>query len=572
MSYVKNIYWIILFTCYSVLLNAQIPANNGKKVSFALNGNIGTSANFYSSNESVETRPSYSWNAYGNFTAKMGDIVMPFSFVVNQYGHSNKSPFFQAGLSPTYKWAKLHIGDRYMQFSPLIFEGQTFRGAGLELTPKQFRFAAFYGRLNKAVDEDNSINNFRAPQYSRKGYGAKIGYGNSSRFIDLIYFHAKDDSSSASFVNTNAKKFNPARDNAVLGVSAKLTLFKKMVFLADLASSGLTQDLSAEKKISDSGVTQLTKFMSNFITYNNSSVAAFAGQSSLIYNSLNFTSNLSYRRVEPQFKSLGTPYLVSDQELISWTNYVSLAMGRFNISTVLSQQHDNLDKNLAAGIRTLLGTVFISAMIDTNFSVNFGYSGYDFRNKAGTQPLTDTNLLHQQISQFSLNPGYNFSRGYKLHYISANLSYSILDDKNRFTSSQTSNNNLSASLNYTMALVKKFCSFSVSGIYSRYKQDITSYNSYGGIIGSSLQLLKNRNLNIQGNVGFYFNRFNSGISQRNITYSLSAGYRLKNHSFNVFANYIYTPPDPINDIISKRAPYAVATKNLAGGISYIHVF
>jgi hypothetical protein len=570
MCCVKNISLVILAGCCGFVLCGQAQDNVVKKNPFVIRGNLGASANFYSSNELIATRPSYAWNTYGNFTATTGDVIIPFSFVLNQY--SDHSPYFQGGLSPAYKWAKLHLGDRYLPFSPLVFEGQSFRGAGIELTPKHFRFMAFYGNLNRAVDQDTAINNFRAPQYSRKGYGAKIGYGNSSNFIDLSYFHATDDSSSASFVIPNGKKFNPAKDNAVFGASAKLTLFKKLIVLADVAASGLTQDLSAEDRISDSGTTNLMKVMNNFITDNNSSVAGFAGQTSLIYNSLNFNTNLSYRRVEPQFKSLGTPYLVSDQELISWTNYLSLGMGKFAVSTVLSQQHDDLDKNLPTEIKTLFGSAFINWIIDSNFSAGLGYSGYDFRNKAGTQSLKDSTTLHQLVSQFNLNPGYHFTRGYKLHYISATMNYSVLNDKNRFTSSRTNNDNLSASLNYTLGLIKKYCSFSGSAIYSNYKQDTTSYNSYGGILGASLQLLKNRNLNIQGNVGFYFNKFNSGNSQQNVTYSFSAGYLLKRHSFNAFANYIYTPPNNINAIISKNATYAVASKNLAGGITYIYVF
>jgi hypothetical protein len=73
---------------------------------------------------------------------------------------------------------------------------------------------------------------FRFPQYSRKGYGIKIGVGNSSRYLDVIYFHAKNDSNSASVVNRN---FIRAQENAVLGSSFKLTMLKKkMIFTGDM--------------------------------------------------------------------------------------------------------------------------------------------------------------------------------------------------------------------------------------------------------------------------------------------------------------------------------------------------
>jgi hypothetical protein len=100
-----------------------------------------------------------------------------------------------------------------------------------------------------------------------------------------------------------------------------------------------------------------------------------------------------------------------------------------------------------------------------------------------------------------------------------------------------------------------------------------SYTSNGATFGTSAQLLKNKNLNFQGNFGYYLNRFNNDNKQKNISYSGSAGYRARHHAFTLFANYVYTPPNnPINEAINKNFPYAVATKNFAGGISYNYSF
>ena len=554
------------------LLKAQrLPASGPSP--FVLKGSLGTSASFYSSNEAVYTRPSFAWNVYGNFIAKIDQVTMPFSFITNQYNNSREPVYIQAGASPTYKWAKLHIGDRYMQFSPLIFEGQNFRGVGLELNPGKFRFGAFYGRLNKAINEDTSQKSFRLPQYSRTGYGVKIGYGTSSGFIDLIYFHAKDDSSSASFVNPLSQSTTTAGENAVLGLSVKTTILKKLVLSADLAASGLTQDLSKGKGNTDSSENNVTKLMGHFVTHNATTVGNYAGQASVVFTTTGFNTNLGYRRVQPDFKSFGTPFVLNDVELLSWVNYFSLANGRVNINTSLSDQHNNLEKKLETELQTLTGSVFVNAVIGTNLNLNLGYYGYSFKNKAGILSLNDTNRMQQQISQITFNPSYNLAKGYKLHYISANINISWLDDKNRFTSPQTDSRNLSASLNYTLALANKFCSLSINGIYSRYKQgDTTSYDSYGTIVGASAQLLKSRSLNIQGNIGYILSHFNTRASQSNITYTVNASYRKRGHSFSLYGNYVYTPPNTINDRINKTIPYAVATKNLAGGVSYAYTF
>jgi hypothetical protein len=276
--------------------------------------------------------------------------------------------------------------------------------------------------------------------------------------------------------------------------------------------------------------------------------------------------------VQPDFKSFGTPFVLNDVELISWNNNLSLGSGRVNINTNLADQHNNLENKLATTLQTLTGSIFVNAIIGTNLNLNLGYYGYNFKNKAGTAALTDSAKMQQQIDQITFTPSYTIARGFKLHYISASINFSSLNDGNRITSRQTDSKNMYASLNYTLALTNKFCSFSIGGNYSNYKQDSTSYDSYGGVIGASAQLLKRRNLNVQGNVGYVLSHFNTGMSQRNITYTVSSSYRMKNHSFTLYANYVYTPPNAINDRINKIAPYAVATKNLAGGISYAYTF
>ena len=574
MSSVKNICCGIICLCYLQCAEAQNNQNNIKK-KFSIRGQIGASSNFYTSNETVYTRPSFAWNANGNFVAKVNQVDLPFSFVVTQHNKSNSPAHIQFGMTPTYKWAKLHLGYRYINFSPLTYGGQTFKGVGIELNPKQFRFAAFYGRLNKSFNEDTGRGHLRAPQYSRRGYGFKIGIGNSSRFLDVIYFHSKDDSSSA----YNIKKSIRPQENAVLGSSFKLTILKKLTWTGDMAISGLIQDLSSNRSNLDSSNKGLRKFMNKFLPDNAGTLAAYAGQSSLSYYSTKFNSSLSYRRVQPNFKSLGTPYLLNDIELITLGDYFSLAKGKLNIATNLSHQHNNLDKSRPIELQTQVGNINISAMFRQNFSVNLNFSGYNLKQKNGNPEipdslrLSDTVLLKQRVSQLNIAPSYYITKENRIHFISGNISLQSLKDKNPTTAARTNSNNLSASASYTLSLIKQAVSFSLNYLFSRYKQESNSYNSNGVTLGTSAQLLKNKNLNLSGNVGYYSNKFSNTGTQKNYSYSANVGYNLKRHSFNLFANYVYSRPNnEIINAVNKTFPYAVATKNVAGGISYSYTF
>lgn len=574
MCYTKNCCCLLVILTVGTGLQAQ------EKNKFKATGNIGVSTNFYSSNEPdiLYSRPSYAWNAYGSVVIKAGAFSMPVSFVMNQYDKSNSSPNIQIGASPTYKWAKLHLGYRYIPFSPLTFDGQSFRGVGVELNPKLFRFAAFYGKLNKAVNEDTFRRAFRTPQYSRTGYGVKIGIGNQSSFFDIIYFHAKDDITSVLFVTDSAKRyFGRAQENTVLGTSFRISIAKKLILAGDAAASGLTQDLSSNKIPIDSAFQykKLAEFISKLLPYNSSTIASFAGQSSLSYYSRYFNTSVNYRRVQPDFKSLGTPYMINDIELISWANNISVWNGKFNVSTSLAQQHNNLNKKLNNEFHTQVATVNINTILGQHFNLNLNYSGYDVKQKpARMLSVIDSNSIQQQIAQFYINPSYNFTKGNKIHYINGTIGFSTLNDKNSKTSQFANSNNLSSSLSYTLAFTNNPLSFSINPSYSLYKQNTNSYKTYGATVGSSVQLFKKKSLNLQGTVGYFLNHYNNNNDQKNITYSLNAGYNLGKHSFSLFANYVYTPPNNINNTIDKivnanrNIPYGVSTKNLYGGVSY----
>jgi hypothetical protein len=558
-------YLLSICICFGYSQNIE---NIGKQKPFVIHGSMGASGSYYASNEPTATRPPWSWNLYGNFTPVVYGISMPVSFVLNQYGNSYTQPFGQFGISPTYKWATLHLGYRTIQMSPMVFDGQSFRGVGLELKPKLLRFAAFYGKLNRKVNEDTSSGRYSQPQFSRIGYGIKLGIGNDARFFDLIYFHAKDDSSSVKIINKN--KIH-SQENTVIGSSFKLTFIKKIIWTGDIAISGITDDLSSPKNDSvTSGFAE--KFFAKLMPFRTSTSVNIGGQTALNIVLKEYNTTLGYRRVQPNFKSLGTPYMLNDIELINWMNNFNLMQGKLNINTSVSNQHNNLKKDLTSQMNTFVSNLNVNALITQQLNVNLNYSGYLLNQKDGTIALTDSTRLNQQVHQLGLMPSYSIFNSTKSHTISASVNYMLLDDKNPVTAPFTSSNNLSASLNYTLGLSKKGMNFTISGLYNQYIQDTNHYSSYGVNLGSSAQFLKNKNLNVQATAGYMINKSTYANTQSNLTFSGSIGYRKQKHSLSLFANYVYTPYNPINNVIAKALSQVVASKNFMGGLTYNYSF
>src|SRR5690625_7751885 len=57
----------------------------------------------------------------------------------------------QIGLSPSWRWITLHLGDFSRGYSPYTLEGTRLRGAGIDLTPGIFTFSVQGGRAQRTV-------------------------------------------------------------------------------------------------------------------------------------------------------------------------------------------------------------------------------------------------------------------------------------------------------------------------------------------------------------------------------------------------------------------------------------
>lgn len=105
---------------------AQTFDNIKDQKPFKISGGIGGGTEFFTSNEPVQSRDPFAWNVYGHLNPSVYGFSFPFSFTISQYSKSFTQPFTQMGISPSYKWAKLHLGYRSMEFSPFVFDGSTF--------------------------------------------------------------------------------------------------------------------------------------------------------------------------------------------------------------------------------------------------------------------------------------------------------------------------------------------------------------------------------------------------------------------------------------------------------------
>src|SRR5690606_21783543 len=151
------------------------------------------------------------------------------------------------GASPYYKWAKLHLGHRSINFSPYIFSGRTFLGAGIELTPGKWQFIAFSGTLRNYLSfQDIPVSGaIQLPSFRRRILGATVGIGSRHNRVESTAITVKDQEQEQHDI---PNQLNPV-ENLVIGSNFQFRIFKRVHFIVNGSASLFTTDRTAESII-----------------------------------------------------------------------------------------------------------------------------------------------------------------------------------------------------------------------------------------------------------------------------------------------------------------------------------
>ncbi len=323
-----------------------------------ISGGIGLNLRSYSANGIENRQDPFFYGLNTNLNIRIFKINIPFSLLVTARNTESSLPdfrelvdalkddirndiraqrdrFVRFGMSPHYKWIKLHLGHRSMNFSKFTLANLNFFGAGTELTPGNWRIAAMYGRLQKAEPIDLSLVQPNIPIYERLGWGAKIGYGTEQESIDLMVFKGEDDPNSIFIPENNPDQPSP-EENLTIGLNVQKLFFEKFRFRAETAISALSPN--AQDAEADSGM--LPRFL--FVERNTSEYAS-AMDASLDYEGAAFTAGVQFKRIDPNYKSLGAYFFNND--IVEYLANLSFGLldGKINTNLSAGIQANNLD-------------------------------------------------------------------------------------------------------------------------------------------------------------------------------------------------------------------------------------
>src|SRR5690554_4826279 len=112
------IFLILIGVIYpSLNLGAQDISKIKDDPVLKITGNLGLRLGAYRAIGIENRRDPYSYLLRGNVDINVKGFHIPLGFSFSQQEYQFFQPFHHFGLSPSYKWFKLHLGYRHMKFS-----------------------------------------------------------------------------------------------------------------------------------------------------------------------------------------------------------------------------------------------------------------------------------------------------------------------------------------------------------------------------------------------------------------------------------------------------------------------
>lgn len=482
-------------------------------------GSLWMQSGFYDVRGIPARTNNFIWSMGVQATATVYGIAIPFAFTVGQFGNQFSRPTFgQVGVSPRYKWATAHLGHRNLSFSPYTLAGHTFLGAGVELQPGRFRFAAMYGRFRNAEAEQPNLIAI-LPTFQRTGYGMKVGVGSATNFVDLIVFKGRDGIRS---LPDTLPAVRPA-ENLVLGLSSRIQIAGPLGYYLDIAGSAFTRDLQSRIFSGDSlSVDQYIP--ESLFTPRYSSRVNFAGKTGLRFTLPRFQLGVEYERIDPEYESMGAFFFMNDLEQITISPAFRLWKDRIGIQGSGGMQRNNLLGNRSESTRRFIANGNLTyARPGSPFGLGLTYSNFSINQTDGRLELSDTIRLTMVTQNLQLSPYWNWADTLMARSLFLTASYQALNDRNPFTREFTDMNTLFFTAMYSWTRLATGLGLSLGVNYNRIGVFSLDTRRYGLSAGVNQSIARGRgHAGLQGT----WNRstINAKADGSNWTMNLHAGW------------------------------------------------
>jgi hypothetical protein len=492
----KRSSYVILPLAFLLIINITLFSQDlstiAKQDPVKISGTINAKLQFYNTNKTNPSLSPFVWYLQGSPVVSLYGIVLPFSFRISEQQRDFRQPFNQFGVSPSYKWAKLHLGYKSLNWSTFALAGHSISGAGFELSPGKFHIGLITGRLLKPVKyiDNPEIVITQTPAYKRNGTAFTFGYGTEKNNVNLVVLKAKDDSTSAGDIPLQYQV--TPDENLVVSLISKQVIAKNFIFDLEVAQSLYTTNMGT--RLSDTTGGLMAKAFSFLMKSHLSTTSSNAIQTSIGYQSDIFKLLVKYQRIDPNFKSMGAYYFLTDVSNISVEPTVKIMKNRLTLGGSFGTQFDNLNHQKNLRTNRTITSARVTFIPVPQYNLSATYSNYGLAQQSGLLSI-DTlrkSEVAQATRQLGLVQSVNLAGKYFTHNLMINFNSQKLNDKNQFTSkySEFSTNILSAG--YFISYMPWNINASVSFNYTNFKQDTITTKVTGPSVSLGKSFLKNK--------------------------------------------------------------------------------
>lgn len=457
---------------------------------FTVSGSIDARTIAYSSSGIDGRRSPFTYILSGSPVFTIYGLTIPVNFTFSEQDRSFSQPFNQYGLSPQYKWIKLHGGYRNVSFSPYTLAGHTLLGGGIELTPGKFHIGIMTGRLNRSTTVDTLSGFIKPESFSRFGTALKVGYGDSQKAISLSFLTAKDSEKGfkGDLETTPIKR----EANTVLGTEFKYTLFNKVAVFGDGAVSIYTKDVHSDLEIDLDSSRKGLKTLKNFFNLNATSEYALAYSAGVSYTDKIFSLKAAYKLVEPNFRSMGAYFFQNDLRSISLSPHVVLNKGKLRFSGSVGIQEDNRKKKKMTSTKRIISMANLGWDITDKFGIDANYTNFSSSSEPTVALVDQKYLLAQTNENFSVTPRIIVASKTTTQVVLLSYNGSRLKDLNEVLGDENDIFSSVAFLNYNLTLNQSATSINAGINYVDNKMSMGNIKNQGFNLGASKGLLKNK--------------------------------------------------------------------------------
>lgn len=502
---------------------------------FQLGGGIGLGLRSYNASGGPLRQDPFFYSVNAHLNVRIYQIDLPVSVILtaknttssypnfsdlkeslSQKLRDKKNGFARIGMSPYYKWAKLHLGHRAMNFSKYTMSNLNFLGAGMELTPGKMRIGAMYGRLAKAEPIDLSLTTPNLPIYRRKGWAAKLGYGDDKASADISLFGAKDDHNSIFIPASYPSQVSPEANFAV-GVQLQKLFFDVLRVKLDYGNSSMSPN--ALDASSDSRNLPNFLFKKKQTSYNSNAIEGSVG-----YEGKALNAGVMVNRVDSDYKTLGTYFFNRDIfDVQVFTNF-GLLDGKLNTALKGGIQSNNLDEKQPTTTRRIIYDAQL------NWSEEKLNAGFNYSNNSSRIAY----ILNQQLDSLNavivtqdmgINATYTLpSRGEMMHSVTATGNIQEVSDDVEKPNREVTSKVLLGSLGYLLKLPSDWA-FNLKGNYTQNELAGISTDRLGYGLGVSKSLLKSK-LTLGVDVNMFNNKNELNQKSKNFLGQIMIAYEI----------------------------------------------